>query len=160
MNERKKPTVMLAEDDEDDYLLTKKALEESGVPHSLFRVKDGEELMDYLLRRGAYQDRKDASLPAIILLDLNMPKKGGQEALKEIKENPQLHKIPVVVLTTSRSREDIKRCYELGANSFITKPGNFIQFVELIKSTTRYWFEDNQLPENVTDGFEKGTDRG
>lgn len=156
MNERKKPTVMLAEDDEDDYLLTKKALEESGVAHCLYRVKDGEELMDYLLQRGAHQDRKDTSLPAIILLDLNMPKKGGREALKEIKENPQLHKIPVVVLTTSRSQEDIKRCYDLGANSFITKPGNFIQFVELIKSTTRYWFEDNQLPENA----EKGEGRG
>lgn len=139
-------TVLLAEDDEDDYMLTKEAFVETGMAHVLYRVKDGEELMDYLLHQGAYSDPNYAPVPALILLDLNMPKKNGYEALKEIKSNPGLRQIPIVVLTTSKQKEDVQAAYDLGANSFITKPGDFSHFVNMIKSVTQYWFEESKLP--------------
>jgi len=144
----KKPVIILiAEDDDDDFIMTRDALEESRLLNELHRVKNGVELMDYLLHRGNYENHVDAPLPALILLDLNMPLKDGREALKEIKEHTTLRRIPVVVLTTSKAEEDIVRTYDIGVNSFIQKPVAFSAFVEAIKVMNQYWFEIVALPE-------------
>lgn len=137
--------ILLAEDDEDDFILAKDAFRESRLVNELYRVKDGEELLDYLHHRGAYEN-KDAPRPLMILLDLNMPRKDGREALKEIKSDEKLRCIPVVVLTTSKAEEDIVRTYELGCNSFIRKPVTFEQFVYVIREWKKYWFEVVELP--------------
>lgn len=139
-------TILMAEDDEDDCLLAREALVESRLANDLRFVKDGEELMDYLHRRGKYSRHSDAPRPGLILLDLNMPRKDGREALKEIKTDPNLRQIPVVVLTTSKAEEDIYRIYDLGANSFITKPVTFSSLVEVMKTLGKYWFEIVELP--------------
>lgn len=139
-------SILLAEDDEDDYILIRDALKESRVVNDFHWVKDGEELMDYLLQQGSYKDPTKSPKPCIILLDLNMPKKTGREALREIKSHPILHTIPVIILTTSQAEEDIIRSYDLGANSYIRKPVNFLDFVETIKMLGKYWFEIVKLP--------------
>lgn len=136
--------ILMADDDADDRILTKEALEESRVLNELRFVEDGEELMDYLKKRGKYAD---APRPGLILLDLNMPRKDGREALKEIKADPELRRIPVVVMTTSKAEEDIFRSYDLGASSFITKPVTFDRLVELMKALGRYWVEFVELPD-------------
>lgn len=141
---KKSMAVILAEDDDDDYLLTKEALNEAGLDIQLYRVKNGEELMDCLRHRGDYRNR--TVQPLVILLDLNMPKKDGREALKEIKADKGLRRIPVVVLTNSKASEDILRSYDLGVNSFIRKPSRFDQFVEVIKTLKQYWFDVVELP--------------
>ncbi len=147
MREKGKPIViLLAEDDEDDYILIRDALVESRVINDLHWVKDGEELMDYLMRRGQFEETGKSPTPGLILLDLNMPKKDGREALEEIKANNGLRHIPIVVLTTSKAEEDILRSYDIGANSFIRKPVNFNQFVETIRILGKYWFEIVELP--------------
>lgn len=147
MDRKGKPIViLLAEDDEDDYLLIKDALKESRLVNDIYWVKDGEELMDYLLRQGEYEDARKSPRPYLILLDLNMPKKDGREALKEIKAHPALRHIPVVILTTSKSEEDILRSYDLGVNSYIRKPVQFNEFVETVKTLGKYWFEIVELP--------------
>jgi CheY-like chemotaxis protein len=138
--------ILMADDDDDDRLLARDALTESNTGGSLRFVKDGEELMDYLWRRGKYQDAADAPRPELILLDLNMPLKDGREALREIKGDPELKRIPVVVLTTSKADTDIGAIYELGANSFITKPFQFEALVSVMKSLGHYWFETVELP--------------
>lgn len=141
----KEPIVILmADDDDDDYLLTKKALQESKLLNTLVRVKDGEELLDYLYARGEYE--KKAARPGVILLDLNMPRKDGREALKEIKSDPGLSDIPVVIFTTSKAEEDIDRSYQLGSNSFITKPVTFENLIQVMKTLGSYWFEIVELP--------------
>ncbi|MDQ3959432.1 MAG: response regulator, partial [Pseudomonadota bacterium] len=109
-------------------------------------VTNGEELMDYLYRRGRYADMATSPRPGLILLDLNMPKKDGREALQEIKADPNLRRIPVVILTTSEAEEDVYRSYDLGANSFITKPVTFESLVELMRVMGRYWIELVELP--------------
>ncbi|MBD2306070.1 response regulator [Chroococcidiopsis sp. FACHB-1243] len=139
-------TILMADDDEDDCMLAREALAESRLANDLYLVRDGEELMDYLHQRGQYTDLKLAPRPGLILLDLNMPKKDGREALREIKANPQLKHIPVVVLTTSKAEEDIYRSYELGANSYITKPVTFASLVEVMRTIGKYWFEIVELP--------------
>jgi len=145
----KEPIVILmADDDSDDRLLTKRALEASRVVNDLRFVEDGEELMDYLLQRGGYADPDGAPRPGLILLDLNMPRKDGREALAEIKKNPALHRIPVVVMTTSKAEEDVLRSYDLGANSYITKPVTFERLVDLMKTLGTYWIEFVKLPSN------------
>jgi CheY-like chemotaxis protein len=136
----------LADDDADDRLMAGEALAESRLANDLRFVEDGEELMDYLHRRGRYADPADAPRPGLILLDLNMPRKDGREALEEIKSDPELRKIPVVVLTTSKAEEDIYRTYDLGVNSFITKPVMFESMVDVMKALGRYWFEIVELP--------------
>ncbi|AKG24460.1 chemotaxis protein CheY [Calothrix sp. 336/3] len=136
----------MADDDDDDCMLAREALTESHLPNHLHIVKDGEELMDYLYQRGRYTDANISPRPGLILLDLNMPKKDGREALREIKAHPQLRKIPVIVLTTSKAEEDILRTYDLGANSFIIKPVTFAALVEVIKTIGKYWFEIVELP--------------
>lgn len=139
-------TILMADDDEDDCLLALEAFAESRLANELRFVKDGEELMDYLYQRGKYTDLSKSPRPVLILLDLNMPKKDGREALKEIKANPHLRQIPVVVLTTSKAEEDVYRSYDVGANSFITKPVTFTSLVEVMKTLGKYWFEIVELP--------------
>jgi CheY-like chemotaxis protein len=148
MSAAKLPIVILmADDDDDDFMLTQKALKESKLLNELIRVSDGEELMDYLLRRGDYEG-KETKRPGIILLDLNMPRKDGREALKEIKEHEELRDIPVVVFTTSKAEEDVYRSYQLGVNSFITKPVTFASLLDVMTSLGRYWFEIVELPKH------------
>ena len=141
-------TILLADDDPDDRLMASEAIAESRLTNPLVTVADGEELIDYLLWRGQYSESKPAR-PGIILLDLNMPKKDGREALREIKANPDLRRIPVVVLTTSKAEEDILRTYDLGVNSFITKPVTFDRLVEVMTSLGKYWLEIVELPDTV-----------
>ena len=137
--------ILMADDDADDRLLAQDALAESKIPNELHFVENGEELMDYLYRRGRFS-AASAPRPGLILLDLNMPKKDGRDALSEIKSDPELRRIPVVVLTTSQADSDIARIYELGANSFITKPVSFHALVGVMRSVGHYWFETVELP--------------
>lgn len=140
--------ILMADDDDDDFLLTQKALKQSKLLNELRRVKDGEELLDYLFKRGEYANSKDWKRPGVILLDLNMPRKDGREALKEIKQNDEFNDIPVVVFTTSKAEEDIYKSYKLGVNSFITKPVTFDNLTEVIKALGNYWFEIVELPKS------------
>ncbi len=142
-------TILLADDDEDDRLLTGEAISESQLDGQLHCVADGEELMQYLKRAGAYS-QVAAPRPDIILLDLNMPRKDGREALREIKADATLRSIPVVVLTTSKAEEDILRTYDLGVNSFITKPVTYKELVEVMSALNNYWAQTVQLPHHYT----------
>lgn len=139
-------SILLADDDEDDRLLAIDALREAKLANDIATVEDGEELMDYLYRRGEYSDPGSAPRPGLILLDLNMPKKDGREALDEIRADPELRRIPIVVLTTSEAEEDILRTYELGVNSFITKPVSFEGLVQIMRTIGSYWLEIVRLP--------------
>lgn len=141
--------ILMADDDEDDRLLTRDALEENRILNDLYCVEDGEELMDYLYQRGDYSDPNSAPRPTLILLDLNMPRKDGREALEEIKNDPNLRSIPVVVLTTSQAEEDILKTYDLGVSSFITKPVDFQSMVQIMKTLGDYWFQIVQLPDGL-----------
>jgi CheY-like chemotaxis protein len=153
-----KPIVILmADDDEDDVLLTQKALQKGKLLNKLYRVQDGEELLDYLLRRGAYSDPAEAPRPGIILLDLNMPKKDGREALMELKNHEELKDIPIVVFTTTKAVEDIYRSYQLGVNSFITKPVTFEALIEVMQTLGKYWFEIVTLPYDTKKGTDENT---
>ncbi len=143
---RKPITILLADDDLDDCLLAQDALRESRLSNDLRLVHDGEALLDYLFQRGAYSAPGAAPRPGVILLDLNMPLMDGREALAQIKANPDLRRIPVVVLTTSQSDADIYKSYDLGASSYISKPVTFSALVELLQGLGRYWFEIVQLP--------------
>ena len=139
-------TLLMADDDPEDRMLAKEALEEARLANDLRFVEDGEELMDYLYRRGKYTELSNSPLPGLILLDLNMPRKDGREALKEIKADPNLRRIPIVVLTTSQAEEDVLRTYDLGVSSFITKPVAFESLVEIMRTLAKYWFEIVELP--------------
>jgi CheY-like chemotaxis protein len=139
-------TILMADDDEDDWLLVKDAFCENHLLNDLRFVADGQELMDYLHHRNSYSDPSAAPCPGLILLDLNMPRKDGREALREIKADPRLRRIPVVVLTTSEAEKDILRSYDLGASSFISKPVTFQGLVQVVKSFGRYWLEIVELP--------------
>lgn len=144
--QRKSLTILMADDDADDRLLAQEAMQEARLLNEFHFVEDGEELLDYLYRRGSYSHFIDRPLPGLILLDLNMPRKDGREALQEIKADPHLQHIPIVVLTTSKAEEDILRTYNLGVNSFIVKPVTFSSLVDLMKDLSRYWFEIVELP--------------
>jgi len=144
--------ILMADDDDDDILLTQKALKKGKLLNKLISVRDGEELLDYLQYRGEYSDASQAPRPGLILLDLNMPKKDGREALKEIKADPELREIPVVVFTTSKAEEDIYRSYKLGVNSFITKPVTFDSLIEVMQTLGKYWFEIVSLPTETKKG--------
>jgi CheY-like chemotaxis protein len=140
-------TILVCDDDEDDRMLTQQALADAHISNSIRFVEDGEQLLDYLHQRGAYAGESGlAPRPGLILLDLNMPKLNGREALKAIKEDPTLRDIPVVVLTTSRLDEDVTKSYKLGVNSFITKPVTFSGLVEAMNVLGRYWLEIVELP--------------
>ena len=144
MNRPNPITILMADDDPDDRLLVKEAFKENSLINNLEMVEDGEELMDLLHRRGKFTESN--IIPGLILLDLNMPKKSGLEALKEIKSDERLRRLPVVILTTSKAEEDIVRSYDLGVNSFIVKPVTFDSLVELVKELDRYWFKIVELP--------------
>ncbi len=150
MTERKSRipvTILLCDDDEEDRRLTQQALEKAHVSNNVESVEDGEQLLDYLYQRGAYAGETGAApRPGLILLDLNMPKMDGREALKIIKSDPTLRDIPVVILTTSSFDQDILRSYELGVNSFITKPVTFTGLVDAMNVLGRYWLEIVELP--------------
>ena len=143
---RKSLTVLVADDDDDDRGYIRKAWEKSRAANDLRFVEDGEELTEYLNHSGRYSDPASAPRPAVILLDLNMPKKDGREVLREIKADPELRRIPVIVLTTSKADEDICRSYDLGANSYITKPVTFGALVDVLQVLGKYWIEIVDLP--------------
>ncbi|MBI3135732.1 MAG: response regulator [Bacteroidetes bacterium] len=138
--------ILIADDDAEDRMIIIDALKESHLKNNVQCVENGEELLDYLRNKGAFSDEKKYPLPGIILLDLNMPKKDGREALKEIKEDKNLRSIPVIVLTTSKAEEDIVKTYDLGVSSFITKPVTFLAMVEVMDALKKYWFEIVELP--------------
>ncbi len=139
-------TILMADDDEDDRLLTLEAMEEARLINQLRFVEDGAELLDYLQRRGAYSEPGSAPRPGLILLDLNMPRMDGREALAKIKADPALRRIPVVVMTTSKAEEDILRSYDLGASSFITKPVGFSELIHVVSTLNQYWTGIVRLP--------------
>jgi len=147
MTDQKKTIVILvADDDADDRLLIKEAFEEARLLNPIHFVEDGEDLLDYLKRKKKYSNLVDTPLPGLILLDLNMPRKNGFEALKEIKSDEELKQIPIVVFTTSKIEEDIYSSYNLGVNSFITKPVTFQSLVSVMETLAHYWFEIVELP--------------
>ncbi len=139
-------TILMADDDADDRQLTREALEDARLINDIRFVENGEELLDYLHRRGKYAAPAEAPRPGLILLDLNMPRKDGRVVLKELKQDPDLRTIPVVVLTTSKSDEDIYRSYDLGVNSYIVKPVTFEALVDILQTLEKYWFEIVELP--------------
>ncbi len=145
-NYRKQITILMAEDAIDDQILMRQALSKSRLVYELYIVKDGEELLDFLHRRGEYREERKAPRPDLILLDLDLPKMNGKEALKVIKADPNLRRIPVVVLTSSSSPEDIRCSYELGASSYLTKPKMFESLVEAVNTLGEYWFDIVELP--------------
>lgn len=148
MPNKPKPIIILvADDDAEDRMLVKEALEESRLVNHVKFVVDGEDLMNYLQSKGKYADAKQNPSPGLILLDLNMPRKDGREALKEIKADPKLRIIPIVVLTTSKAEEDILKTYDLGVSSFITKPVTFSALVDIMRTLGKYWFEIVELPQ-------------
>lgn len=138
--------ILVAEDDADDRMMIKDAFEESRLGNPVDFVEDGVQLMNYLQREGEYGNLNDHPYPGFILLDLNMPRKDGRTALREIKASPILQRIPIVILTTSKAEEDIVRTYNLGVNSFICKPVTFDSLVEIVKTVGRYWIEIVALP--------------
>ncbi len=146
MSENSAYTILLADDDPDDCLLFSDAMEEVGLAHQIKTVHDGEALLDYLGACNRYEEGRSYPRPDLILLDLNMPKRDGREAIRMIKEDRQLRRIPIVVLTTSVSESDIVRVYEEGASSFLTKPTSFDGWIELIRLIDQYWFGLVHLP--------------
>lgn len=146
MGDKRPIIILVADDDAEDRMLVKEALDESRLTNLVQFVENGEELMDYLHNRGKFADQEKNPTPGLILLDLNMPKKDGREALKEIKMDEHLRLIPVVVLTTSKAEEDVLRTYDLGVSSFITKPVTFGSLVDVMKTLSKYWFEIVELP--------------
>jgi CheY-like chemotaxis protein len=139
-------TILMADDDADDRRLTQEALEEGRLINEVKFVDDGEQLMDYLRRQGRFAPPAEAPRPGLILLDLNMPRKDGRTVLKEIKSDPDLRQIPVVVLTTSKADEDVYKSYDLGVNSYIVKPVTFEALVDILQTLEKYWFEIVELP--------------
>lgn len=147
MNQRQGPiTILVAEDDADDRMLLKEAFDENRLSNDLRFVENGEELIAYLRREGPFATPGEAPYPGLILLDLNMPRMDGREALRMIKADPLLQRIPIVVLTTSKAEEDVARTYDLGVSSFITKPATFEGLLKVVRVLNQYWIEIVQLP--------------
>lgn len=138
--------ILLVEDNPGDVRLTKEALKECNIKNNLHVARDGEEALDYLFNRGPYHD---AVRPDIILLDLNLPRKDGREVLEAIKADAHLKRIPVVVLSTSQSEDDVARCYDLHVNCYVKKPVDMEQFVEVVKSIDNFWFNIVKLPRSA-----------
>jgi CheY-like chemotaxis protein len=145
-----KSVILLADDDPDDRAMTRKALEKNRLADDFYTVADGVELMDFLHHRGRYAPPALSPVPGLILLDLNMPKKDGREALAEIKSDSTLRRIPVVVITTSQAEEDVLRAYDLGSNSFISKPITLLGLAEAMLVLGQYWFQIVTLPDAAT----------
>ena len=147
MNSLRQPiTILMADDDPDDRLMTQEAFAECRLRNPLKFVTDGEELLDYLHRRGPYDDEQAYPMPGLVLLDLNMPRKDGREVLREIKADPRLQSIPVVILTTSKAEEDVVRSYKDGVNSFISKPVTFAALIDVVQTLGKYWLQVVDLP--------------
>ena len=140
--------LLIADDDENDYVLVNCAARRAQLPAQLCWVKDGLELLEYLRGQGSYRDSANYPRPAVVLLDLNMPRKNGRDTLQEIRQDPGLRSLPVVIFTTSRSAEEIQLTYEAGASSFISKPPEFQRLVEIMEVLKHYWFETVALPGN------------
>ena len=138
--------ILVAEDDADDRFLLETAFAENGFKGKLEFVENGVELLEYLRNLNASENNAEHPLPGFILLDLNMPKKDGREVLKEIKEDPRFKKIPVIVFTTTKNENEINRCYELGANTYVVKPVGFDNLVKTIEDIRSYWFSTAQIP--------------
>ncbi|WP_234735198.1 response regulator [Tellurirhabdus bombi] len=138
-------SILIADDDADDRLLLEKAFQKAQLESKLYFVEDGEELLEYLYQKPPFED---APRPSLIILDLNMPRKNGVQALREIKENEQLRQIPIVVLTTSTAEEDILRTYDLGVSSYISKPFDFSTLLEITKTIKKYWIDTVSLPDD------------
>src|SRR4051794_40372353 len=139
-------TILIADDDADDRMMAKEALEECRLANAVYFVENGVELLAYLRRQGRFAEPNAAPRPGLILLDLNMPKMDGREALREIKADALLRRTPIVVMTTSKAEEDIYRTYDLGVSSYVTKPVSFDGLVEVMKAIGRYWFDIVELP--------------
>jgi len=139
-------TILMADDDPDDRLLTADALKEARLINDIRFVENGEELLEYLRHEGKFSSPADCPRPGLILLDLNMPRKDGRTVLQELKKDPELRSIPVVVLTTSKDDEDVYRSYDLGVNSYIVKPVTFEALVDILQTLEKYWFEIVELP--------------
>lgn len=142
--ENKVVEILIVEDSMDDANLTIRSLKKNNVANNMFHVKDGAEALDFLFAKGAYAERTTAAMPKLILLDLKMPKVNGLEVLEKIKSDNNTKSIPVVILTSSQEDPDIKKCYELGANSYVTKPVNFEGFVKAVKELGFYWMVLNK----------------
>lgn len=138
--------ILVAEDDADDRFLLETAFAEKGYQEKLTFVENGVELMEYLRNLHHDDQKKESALPGFILLDLNMPKKDGREVLKEIKEDPLFKKIPVIVFTTTKNENEVNRCYELGANTYVVKPVGFESLLQTIEDIRSYWFKTAQIP--------------
>ena len=149
-NDPQSVVILLADDDPEDREMTRKALVKNRLANDLYEVEDGEELLDFLNHRGKHAPPAPSPTPGLILLDLNMPKKDGREALAEIKKDRMLRRIPVVVMTTSKAEEDIVRMYELGSNSFINKPVTLGALIDVTMVLGQYWFQIVTLPEGAT----------
>src|SRR5437867_11304049 len=157
MPKQAKPiTILMAEDDPDDRTMTADAFAESRLVNDLRFVADGEELLDYLNRRGKYPEPDSSPRPGVILLDLNMPRKDGREALQEIRSDPRFRSIRIVVLTTSKAEEDVLTSYDLSAASYITKPVTFEGLVDVVKKLGQYWLEIVELPNGDPDSGNSG----
>lgn len=148
MKNSKKVTILIADDDDDDRLMTREAFEEVRILNEIFFVKDGVELIDYLFRKGKFESPEKSPRPGLILLDLNMPRMDGLEALNIIKKDNYLRSIPVTIFTTSKAEEDVVRSYNLGVNCFITKPVTYTGLVEVVRQLNSFWFELVELPAN------------
>ena len=144
--EKRRFNILIADDDSDDRQMIKEAFEENNFSSDFFFVEDGEDLVDYLNCKGKYSNDKTERCPDLILLDLNMPKKDGREALREIKSDPGLKSIPIIVMTTSKLKDDVVRSYNMGVNCFISKPTTYSELIEVTRSIIKYWFEVAQLP--------------
>ena len=139
--------ILLVEDDEDDITITKKAFSKAKISNPLYVVRDGEEALEFLMRTGRYTDPENAPKPGLILLDLNMPRLDGREVLDRIKKDPTLHRIPVVVITTSDEDADVLGCYDRGANTYITKPVDFNGFMHAVTTIGTYWLCIAKIPD-------------
>lgn len=146
MDNESKHVILIVEDSDEDFYTTKRAFNKSNVANKIYRCSDGDEALRYLKQTDEFQELKNAPIPNIILLDLNLPKKNGRELLKIIKKDPKLMRIPIVILTTSLDTSDVDECYGLGANSYIKKPVDLDKFMNSIKLLEDYWFEIVVLP--------------
>lgn len=145
-SDEKPAIILLAEDDVGDQKITTRAMKEAKVRNKMFIVEDGEELLDYLFRRGKYENPEDSPKPDLLLLDLNMPKLDGRQVLERIRKIPEFSSLRIVVMTTSNQETDIVRSYNLGVHSFITKPVDFKKFIHVVKTLGEYWFNIVILP--------------
>lgn len=142
-------TILIAEDSDDDFFATERAFRKSGLLNPIQRCSNGDQVLDYLYRRGEFSDPEKSPRPGIVLLDLNLPGTDGREVLRIVKSDQKLHKIPVIVLTTSDAEQDIVRCYDAGANSYVKKPVDMHGFVLAITRLHEYWFEVAVLPKEA-----------